>query len=64
VDEVVNLEEIQGYKIDLTPIVRNLFLLEVPGKAECNNGSCADRKEIESFLKRKRLNSSPFDSLL
>ena len=30
---------------------------------ECNSGACTDRTEVENFLKRQRLSSSPFDSL-
>ena len=62
-DEVISLDEIEGHKVDLTPTIRNLFLLEVPESVECNNGTCTDREEVENFLKRKRLSSSPYDSL-
>jgi len=62
-NEIIQLDEIKGYKIDLTPTVRNLFLMEAPGVLECNSGACTDRTEVENFLKRQRLSSSPFDSL-
>lgn len=61
--EVVSLDDIKGYKMDLTTIIRNLFLMEAPEIVECNSGSCIERGEVENFLKRKRLSSSPFDSL-
>ncbi|MFZ4772804.1 MAG: YceD family protein [Chlamydiia bacterium] len=63
VDEVILLDEIEGHKVDLTPTIRNLFLLEAPEIVECNMGSCTDREEVENFLKRKRLSPCPFDSL-
>ncbi len=61
--EVVPLDDIKGYKVDLTTLIRNLFLVEAFDVVECNSGSCIERNEVENFLKRKRLSSSPFDSL-
>jgi hypothetical protein len=63
VNEVMPLDDIKGYKVDLTTLIRNLFLMEAFDVVECNSGSCIERSEVENFLKRKRLSSSPFDSL-
>lgn len=62
-NEVLPLDDIKGYKVDLTTAIRNLFLMETFDIVECNSGSCMERNEVENFLKRKRLSSSPFDSL-
>ncbi len=61
--EIISLDDVAGYKVDLIPTLRNLFLLEDPGVLECNNGSCTDRPEVENFLKRNRLSVNPFGSL-
>ncbi len=45
------LSEIKSSIFNFKDLLRETILLEVPAFAECNQGNCPKRKEIEKFLK-------------
>ncbi|MBS0622318.1 MAG: hypothetical protein JSR80_05115 [Verrucomicrobia bacterium] len=66
-----HVEELEGMrprgmcrgKIDLTPIIRGILLVEVPPFAECE-GSCPERKRLEEISKKESHGFHPFEKLL
>lgn len=50
----VPLEEIKSGIYNFREILRETILLEVPLSAECEQGNCPHRKEIEKYLKKTR----------
>lgn len=62
----VPVEEIKGAVFDMTELVREMILLEVPPFIECEGG-CPRRDEINNFLKKKSgvdpSNHNPFSDL-
>ena len=66
------IENIKGMVFDMRPMLREAILLETPSIAECNEGKCSQRKNIEKYLastveeagKVKEELHQPFKSLL
>lgn len=55
--EVLHMEplvELKNGIFNMGPIVREALLLELPLVAECNQGQCPDRAEIEQYLRKKK----------
>lgn len=55
--QIMHMEPALGLKrgvYDMSPLVREALLLEVPLVAECNEGHCPGRKEIEQYLRTKK----------
>jgi uncharacterized metal-binding protein YceD (DUF177 family) len=56
VQDIVHVEPLSAVTkgiFDMSPVVREAILLEVPLVAECHGGICPERKEIEKFLKKE-----------
>lgn len=54
IDKLFHLEPIVGLKrgyFDISSLLREAILLEVPQVAECHGGHCPSRKEVERFLR-------------
>ena len=47
---VETIENIKGMVFDMRPMLREAILLEIPSIAECNEGKCSQRKNIEKYL--------------
>lgn len=60
--ESIPLEDVAHGVYNMRDALRQAILLESRPFAECNNGHCPQRKEVESYLK-KPVVSSPFDEL-
>jgi uncharacterized metal-binding protein YceD (DUF177 family) len=62
----VPVDEVKSAIYDMTELLREMILLEVPSFIECQ-GSCPQREEINKFLKKKEgddpSNHNPFSSL-
>ena len=62
----VQVEAIKGAVFDMTELLREMILLEVPAFIECD-GACPGREEINKFLKRKNVvdnsTQNPFSQL-
>lgn len=53
IDKLVHLEPITDLKrgyFDISELLREAILLEVPQIAECHGGHCPSRKDVEKFL--------------
>lgn len=50
----VPVNEIKSGVYNFTEILRETILLEIPLLAECNQGNCPNRKDIEKYLKKER----------
>lgn len=48
----IEIAEIKGAIFDMSDLIREMVLLEVPGFVECQ-GACPKRKEVEKFLKKE-----------
>lgn len=48
----VSLAEIKTAVYSFRDVLRETILLEVPGFAECNEGHCPERENIEQFFKK------------
>ena len=46
---------------DLAPIVAGLLLTDLPEYAECSDGKCPKRKEVEKFMGKGHNGWNPFD---
>ena len=55
----VPLEEVKGGIYDYSEMLREEILLAVPQFAECSDGICPQRKELEKFLKKPGEEDSP-----
>lgn len=56
IPELLHMEPLTAFKrgyFDMTDVVREAILLEVPLVTECQGGQCPDRKEMERYLKKK-----------
>lgn len=60
---VEELEDVRQGKIDLTPIVRGILLVEVPSFVECE-GRCLERGAVEQLIKKDHHGFHPFEKLL
>lgn len=56
---VVPLNEVKGGVFNFKNILRETILLETPHFAECNEGNCQQRKQIEKYLKKDNGNLDP-----
>ncbi len=55
VDKLMHLEPIAGLKrgfFDISGILREAILLEVPSIAECHSGHCPARRDVERYLSK------------
>jgi uncharacterized metal-binding protein YceD (DUF177 family) len=53
VEKLVHVEPLTHLKrgfVDISPILREAVLLEIPPVAECHGGHCPRRQEIEKYL--------------
>lgn len=50
---IVPLSEIKGRIFDLSEVLREEILLEVPSFVECHDNACPMRDEIKRFLKKE-----------
>lgn len=59
------LEEIKGNKFSIKDILREAVLLEVPPFAECQEGHCTERKEMEKYFHKAKQSDTqqPFKDL-
>lgn len=54
VDKLMHIEPITGLKrgyFDISEVLREAILLEIPPIAECHEGHCPARKDMETYLK-------------
>ncbi len=54
----IPLEEIKSGIYNMTELLRENILLEIPLFAECNEGSCPKRKDLKKFFKTPKANDS------
>lgn len=63
------IKNIKGAVFDLSDLLREMILLEVPQFVECRDGKCPERKQLEPFLKKSdsikedQREYHPFDQL-
>lgn len=53
VDRLVHVESLTNLKrgyVDISPIIREAILLEIPPVAECHDEQCPARKDVEKYL--------------
>jgi uncharacterized metal-binding protein YceD (DUF177 family) len=55
------MDEIKAAVFNFKDLLRETILLEVPPFAECNNGNCPRRKDVEKYLKPPSENQSEED---
>ena len=54
--DIHHMEELTDHRsgiFEMQPLLRELILLEVPAFAECENGHCPHRKEMEALLRER-----------
>ena len=61
----IPLQEIRGAIFDFQALARESILLEIPPFYECRGGQCAERKNIEQFIKKPKEKQTyfPFSNL-
>ncbi len=47
------VEEITSHIFDYTELLREDILLQIPTFVECHNGHCPERKDVNTYLKKK-----------
>ncbi|MCI0381533.1 MAG: DUF177 domain-containing protein [Chlamydiae bacterium] len=59
------LANIKSHIFDYSEEIRSAILLSIPQFAECNEGRCEERKQMEKFFKKSNITPShfPFSSL-
>ena len=63
------LSEIKGGVFNMLNVLREAVLLEIPSFAECNNGNCVKRKDLEKYIRKPTANQGeepgyrPFENL-
>lgn len=66
VEGLVHVEPLTALKrgyVDISPILREAILLEIPVVAECRKEGCPKRKEVEKLLQEREEGYQPFSSL-
>ena len=59
----VPISEIKGNVLDFREVIREDILLETSEFAECNQGNCSKRKEIEKYMGNREEGQKPFADL-